>query len=458
MSTLNGEIISKNSSSASADKRNSIQAWLVVIAAMVGVSVGLSPIPFYTIGMFAPELADDFGWSFSSLMAVIAIQGVVIMIISPLAGYCVDRFGARKVATVSLTSFGICFMSLSLNNGSLLMLYLQWTVMAALGAGTLSATWTSVVNGWFDKNKGLALGLASAGTGFTGFLIKPYTAMLIEQFGWRMAFVCIGMLPIVIGLPIVLLFLKEKQNVVEAAPVREDGPPAAAIQTTPVLPGYTLKQALMHKNFWVIALSFLLIAFALTAPTPNLENILRTQGFSLAQIGGITASFGLAVIAGRLLGGWMLDKFWAPLCALLILFIPAAGCWVLTLPDISQRAAFLAVAGIGFGAGFEFDLLAYLVSRYFGQRKYGTIYGCFYTVVAVAGGVGPVTYGYLYDTVGNYTLALSSGAIIVLAGGAVLLLLGRYPDFGSEAVDEEIEGLPEEVHRGDPAQVIKAGA
>ena len=166
---------------------------------------------------------------------------------------------------------------------------------------------------------------------------------------------------------------------------------------------YTLKQALMHKNFWVIALSFLLIAFALTAPTPNLENILRTQGFSLAQIGGITASFGLAVIAGRLLGGWMLDKFWAPLCALLILFIPAAGCWALTLPDISQRAAFLAVAGIGFGAGFEFDLLAYLVSRYFGQRKYGTIYGCFYTVVAVAGGVGPVTYGYLYDTVGNYT-------------------------------------------------------
>lgn len=412
---------------------------------MIGVSVGLSPIPFYTIGMFAPELSADFGWSFSSMMGSIAVQSVVVMIVSPFAGYAVDRFGARRVAAISLGCFGLCFMSLSLNNGSLYVFYGQWIVMSVLGAGTLSATWTYVVNGWFDKNKGFALGLASAGTGITGFLIKPFTAMLIAEFGWRVAFATIGMLPIVIGLPVVLLFLKEKRH------SGKQVVPATELETKndaapPVLTGYTLRQALRHRNFWVLTLAFLFIAFALTAPTPNLENILRTHGFSLAQIGGITASFGLAVIAGRLLGGLMLDKVWAPLCALLILFIPAAGCWALTMPGITPTTAFFAVAGIGFGAGFEFDLLAYLISRYFGQRQYGLIYGCFYTVIALGGGLGPVVYGHLYDTVGNYTVALSGGAIIVIMGGAVLLLLGRYPELNVEGDDsetaDEVDGQP----------------
>ncbi|WP_340691220.1 MFS transporter [Hyphomonas sp.] len=406
--------------------RNAVRAWLVVVAAMVGVSVGLSPIPFYTIGMFAPQLSEAFGWSFSSLMGSIAVQSIVVMIVSPFAGYAVDRFGARKVATVSLTCFGLCFMSLSLNNGSLAIFYAQWVVMAVLGAGTLSATWTYVVNGWFDKNRGLALGLASAGTGITGFLIKPFAAWLIGEFGWRTAFVAIGMLPIVVGLPVILLFLRERRFSEDAAVLPDEG---AVDEVVQIAAGYTLREVLRQKNFWVMSTAFLLIAFALTAPTPNLENILRTQGFALAEIGTITASFGLAVIAGRLLGGWLLDRAWAPLCAFFILLIPAAGCYILSLPEVDSTMAFIAVAGIGFGAGFEFDLLAYLISRYFGLRQYGLIYGCFYAVIAFGGGLGPVVYGHFYDTLGNYTMTLTGGTLAVILGGALLLLLGRYPDF-----------------------------
>ncbi|MEM5518269.1 MFS transporter [Henriciella sp. AS95] len=405
---------------------------------MVGVSVGLSPIPFYTIGMFAPELSDAFGWSFSAMMGSIAVQSIVVMLVSPFAGYAVDRFGARRVATVSLFCFGLCFMSLSLNGGSLTVFYAQWVVMSVLGAGTLSATWTYVVNGWFDRHKGLALGLASAGTGITGFLIKPFTAWLITEFGWRIAFAAIGMLPILIGIPVVLLFLRERsasgEPVVPAIEEDDDQPAPAASA------GYSLKEAMHQKNFWILVVAFLLIAFSLTAPTPNLENILRTKEFSLGQIGTITASFGLAVIAGRLIGGWLLDKAWAPLIAFFILMIPAFGCWMLSMDDLGSTAAFLAVAGIGFGAGFEFDLLAYLVSRYFGQRQYGLIYGCFYTVIALGGGLGPVVYGHIYDTVGGYTFPLTAGALIVMVGGALLMLLGRYPDFDRSQESAQFAG------------------
>lgn len=416
------------------------QGWLVVLAAMVGVAVGLSPIPFYTIGMFAPELSKAFGWSFAAMMGCLGVQSVAVMVAGPLAGVAVDRFGARPVALISLTLFGLCFMSLSLSNASLTLYYTQWAVMSVLGAGTLSATWTRVVNGWFDGNRGLALGLASTGTGLTGFLIKPYTAWLIAEHGWRVAFVAVGALPIVIGVPLVFLLFRENRQVPAGSP--SDAPDATIGAEEP---GVTLREAMQSPRFWLLALAFFMIAFALTAPTPNLENILKSFHFQLGAIGRITATFGLAVIAGRIVGGWLLDRFWAPACAFVVLLIPALGSWLLSGAGLSEEAAVAAVLCIGFGAGFEFDLLAYLISRYFGQRNYGAIYGCFYTVIAVGGGFGPVVYGYAFDRSGTYGPALMAGMACVLVGGSMLLLLGRYPDWAKTPAErgETTTAFPE---------------
>jgi len=414
-------VISPNGDVQAGDiSREQRRGWLVVVAAMVGVAVGLSPLPFYTIGMFAPELSKAFGWSFASMMGSIGVQSAVVMVSGPVAGFAVDRWGARPVALVSLVLFGLCFMSLSLSNGSLMLYYAQWGVMSVVGAGTLSATWTRVVNGWFDRNRGLALGLASTGTGLTGFLIKPFAAWIIADYGWRTAFVAIGLLPIVLGVPVVLWLFRENR----------DAPGAVAPQAgEPIVEEYgvTLVEALRSVRFWVLGAAFLLIAFALTAPTPNLENIFKTFHFSLSEIARVTAGFGLAVIAGRIIGGWLLDRFWAPACAFVILLFPAFGSWMLSGETLSGQGALAAVICLGFGAGFEFDLLAYLISRYFGQRHYGVIYGCFYTVIAFGGGLGPVVYGYAFDTSGTYRGALLLGVCCVLAGGALLFLLGPYP-------------------------------
>ncbi|MFS0851114.1 MFS transporter [Novosphingobium panipatense] len=400
------------------------RGWAVAIAAMVGVALGMSPIPFYTIGMLAPQLSGQFGWSFAALMGSITVQSGVVMIASPLAGVAIDRFGARSVALVSLPLFGLCYMSLALNNGSLMVFYGQWAVMSVLGIGTLSATWTRVVTQWFDKWRGMALGVASCGTGITGFLIKPLCAGLIDAHGWRIAVIVIGALPIVIGVPVVALLFRELQRTPRSLrPSTKDAPLAGQS-------GLTLGEALRDRRLWTMAAAFLFIAFALTAPTPNLENILRTRSFTLAQIGEITSAFGLSVICGRLIGGWLLDRFWAPLIAAFILVFPTIGCWLLTSASPTPLTATLAVMSLGFGAGFEFDLLAYLISRYFGQRHYGAIYGCFYAVIACAGGLGPVAFGYIFDQTGDYTGALRAGALCLTFGAALLLMMGSYPKRG----------------------------
>lgn len=408
---------------AKATFKDSPKGWPVVLAAMIGVAVGMSPIPFYTIGMLAPQLSEEFGWSFTELMASISVQSIVVMLASPLAGMAIDRFGARIVGLASLPSFGLCYISLAFNNGSIVLYYGQWVAMSLFGLGTLSATWTRVVTQWFDKWRGIALGVASCGTGITGFLVKPFMAQMIEAYGWRAAVIAVGLLPIVVGWPIVALMFREppKQEIQEGATEK-----AVANADEP---GLTMKEALRTRHLLVMSAAFLLIAIALTAPTPNLENILGTRGFTLMQIGEITAAFGLAVIAGRLVGGWLLDRFWAPACAVIILALPAAGCWILTLDSLSHLGATVAVASLGFGAGFEFDLLAYLVSRYFGSKSYGTIYASLFSIIALAGAIGPVAFGSAFDVTGTYTVALRIASVSLMAGALVTLLLGRYPTF-----------------------------
>lgn len=405
------------------EPRDSSAGWVVVAAAMVGIAMGLGPLPFYTIGMFAPELQQAFGWSFAALMGSITVQSVVVMGTGPVAGFAVDRYGAKPVALVSLVLFGLTFMSLGLSGGNIWIYYSQWVMMSTLGAGTLTATWMHTVNGWFDRHRGLAIGIASTGSGITGFLVKPFSAWLIGTYGWRTAFFVIGALPIVIGVPIVAAFFRERTS---AAAIR-----AAAEAVAEA--GLSLRQALRHRRFWIMAFAFLLIAFALTAPTPNLENILRTQKFTLPQIGAITAGFGLSVIAGRIVGGWLLDRFWAPGCALAILIMPMIGSYMLSRPEIDASHASIAVITLGLGAGFEFDLLAYLIARYFGRRNYGTIYGTFFTVIAFGGGIGPIVYGRVFDATGRYDMALLSGVGCLIVGSLSLLALGRYPDWTREA-------------------------
>jgi MFS family permease len=354
-------------------------------------------------------------------MAGVAVQSFVVMLISPFAGIAADKWGARRVGLISLLMFGVVFGAFALTNGSLPLFYAHWVALAVLGSGTLSLTWSRVVSGWFDRNRGLALGLAATGTGVTGFLIKPFTAWLITEHGWRVAYAAIGLLPILIGLPVVALLFRERRRA-----------PAALAQGAVEEPGMRFRDALRDRKFWIIAIAFVLIAYALTSPTPNMENILKTFHFDLATIAGITSSFGLAVIAGRIVGGWLLDRIWAPACACAFLVLPAIACWALARPSISTHEALASVIALGLAAGLEFDLLAFLVARYFGQRHYASIYGSFYTAVAIGGGAGPVIFGRAFDLTGGYSQVLMSGVVAIVLGGGLLLLLGPYRHFAKE--------------------------
>jgi MFS family permease len=394
--------------------------WPVVLSAMLGVGLG----PFYTMGNFAPALAREFGWSFGQILVSLPILTLMVLLMSPVVGLLADRFGVRPIALGSSALFGLVFMSLALSNGSLPLFYATWACMALFGAGSLPITWTRAVNARFDRRKGLALGLSLLGTGLFGFTIKPIAAHLIAQHGWRVAYLAIGSLPLLIAVPFGLWGFHESHDP-ESHAERRARLAAHAAST----PGVALRDSLRDWRFWVMGLSFIPVSFGVGGPIPNMENILKLHEFSAPDVIGLTQLIGLSVLAGRIVGGWLIDRFWAPGVAFFLLSAPAAACWAFARPHLSYAGAAAGIGTIGFAAGVEYDLMAFLVARYFGMRSYASIYGTLYGFFALGAGIGPVVFGRTFDRTGSYGAVLLASATLLFFGALLLLTLGRYRRF-----------------------------
>ncbi len=389
--------------------------WPVVLSSMLGIGLGLSPLPFYTTGILAPFLMKIFGWKIGQIMGGITVSTAAVLIGGPLAGFLAVRFGARRVALTSLVLFALSFMGFALSNGSLPLYYATWAVVALLGSGTLPMTWTVAVNQRFERRKGFALGITLMGTGLFGFFSKPLVAWMIHVSSWRGAYVGLGLLPLLIAFPVALFLFFEKRP--EAGAATKAAAPAE---------GLTFGETALQWRFWLIALVLIPISFALAGPIPNMENILKTAGFGAAQIIQLTSLIGLSALSGRLVGGWLLDRFWAPAVAVVILASPGISCFLLAQPTLSAPGAMLSIVLIGFAVGVEYDLVAFLVARYFGMRSYTAIYGVLYVFFSIGAGVGPLLFGWCFDRTGSYRLILDIAFGVLIASGLSLLTLGRY--------------------------------
>ncbi len=494
------------------------RGWPVLSAAAVGVGLGLSPLPFYTIGVFIPPLLAEFGpmgWKAGDILNALAIYTFGAFFASPITGMLAHRFGARRVAVISIVTFSLAMMAIAFNTGSKSLYIALWLVLAFAGAGTLPITFTQPVANWFDRNRGIALGVALIATGVYGALAKFFAQYIVSHpewhffngSGWRSAYIALGLLPLTIALPLNLLALRDvrdepaseaslvtwkvpllaislaataglitivmKQIMPQIADgglrlqyvmaivfcglillpvlamlfldIRKGPLLRSADGTTPSLPGLTLPETLRQWRFWLLAICFVPISYAVGAVIPNIERILAHHQFTPDEAVGLATLTGLAVLAGRSVGGFLIDRFWAPGVAFLFLASPAIALWLLGQPGLTETEATIAILMIGFGAGVEYDFMAYIVSKYFGMKAYPAIYGTIYAFFALGAGLGPSIMTDLADGRGIHLLGVSTGILpgmdwqSTLTGAAILavaftlpiLTLGRYR-FGGE--------------------------
>jgi len=405
--------------------------WKIIVASAFGVGLGLSALPFYTIGVFATSLEEAFGWSRQEVMTSTFFMMLANLLFGWAVGLMADRLGVRRVAIISQIGLAVGLCSLGLITDDLRILYAAWFFMAFVSLGTLPITWTRGLATWFDKGRGLAFGLALMGTGIVGIVSLPVTSNLIEAIGWRQTYFVLGLSIPVIAMPLVVLWFREKP-----AAAAQSAPGESKTQTRPDLPGLSISEILKNYRFWVMLVAFACVSFGVGGLIPNLVPLLEGKGLSNTTASYYASLVGLAVILGRVVAGFLIDRFWAPLVAMVFLTVPAGACFLLT-GDIDNGAVIGASAMlIGLSAGAEFDLIAFMCTRYFGMKNYGFVYALQYASFGLFAGISPPIFGSVYDANQTYDPVLSMTAILFLVGPILLLTLGRYRDFGaSQPVD-----------------------
>ncbi|MBB5687713.1 MFS transporter [Sphingobium boeckii] len=384
-----------------------------MVAALVGVTLGLTSLPFYTLGVFARPIAEDMGWPQSTVQSGLVFSMIGTVMVAGLAGWMIDRFGVRRVTLVSQMCLVLGFLLLASQNGDPLMWRASWFLIAVLGIGTSPLTWSRGIADWFVNARGFALGIALSGSGITAFAAPPLVDLMIQAYGWRTGYLAIGAAVLFVALPTawLLFHMREPQ-----------GPAGQDVKPMPLY-GLTFGEALRGYRFWLILASFAGISFAIGGSIPNLVPMLKQGGVEHAAL--YASLLGVNVIVGRILAGYLLDRFWAPLVAVAMLALPATACVLLAL-DLSPG---IAAALVGLAGGAEFDLIAYLCARYFGMRNYGRIYAWQWAGFSLAAGAGSYGFALVFDATGSYDGALYAAAGLMGAGGLALLALGRYPQW-----------------------------
>jgi MFS family permease len=386
------------------------KGWTVVLAAAVGVGLGITGVPIYTIGLFVRPLTAGFGWSRAIVAGGITVLTVCSVLMAPLIGVLVETFGGRRVAIVSMIGLAIGFWGLSLNNGSIEAYYIGWAALAILGAGTSPVVWTAAVTSRFERNRGLALGIALCGTGIVAVFAPEAIGHIIASHGWRSAFQALAAAQVLIGLPVVLLFFHPRERTERAV-------------EAPTIPrsGVTLRRAAASSQFWRLILAFFLTAMVVGGLIVNLPSMLADRGIALPQASSALGLLGAAVIAGRLTVGWLVDRVAAQYVAATYILMPTLACLLLSQHGAPAPAVLL----IGLSIGAEVDLLAFLISRYFGLLHYARIYGCILSAFSAGVGIGPPLAARVYDASGGYTAALYGFAALAATAAMLVASLGR---------------------------------
>ncbi len=386
----------------------------LLIACVAGIAFGSVGIAVYSIGAFVDPLGREFGWSRADVQTALLFSSGLGGLFAPVIGHLVERNGARPLALIGLIGVAIGFLLAASNGGQIWLFYLAYALIATLGGGSGPIAWTRAIAGQFNRHRGLALAIALSGTGLIAIVAPPYVVWLTQNFGWRAGFVGVAALPVAIALPLAFLFFRPADHI-----TRNDTPAAP-------LDGMTTRQAIRTYRFWVLLGSILAMYLGIAGIIPNLIPALTDKGIAAQSAALATSAFGVSVIVGRLLVGWLVDRFWAPGVAAVILTPAAIGCLIL-MGQPTLELAILAAVLIGMAAGAELDLLAFLTARYFGLRGYAKTYGILYAGVALAGGTGPMAFAYIHQMAGSFDTSFAIAAGLFLIGGPVALLLGRYP-------------------------------
>lgn len=400
--------------------------WPLPFVAMFGMAG--SGITVYSTGVFMGELMREFGWSRTQYSSAMTVQVLLTLVLIPLVGRAVDRFGPRRVALIALAPTIIGTSMLGLANGALW----QWWLLTCIQTiGTIMLippVWITAVVGQFHVSRGLALAVALAGLGMGTALWPILAAFYIEHLGWRLAYGAIALSWGAIIIPLTIFCFYGPQDRV----ARRDKPVRVALPYA---------HHLKSRTFLCLAGAGGLFVMISQAMTLNLVPILQGSGLSRGDAAALAGIAGLSSIIGRLTMGFLLDLMPAKPLGIAMFLLPVLSALILIYSGDSFPLALVAAALLGLSLGGEGDVLNYMASRRFDHAIFGSIASFIQTVTAVTSVSGMMLAGILADFWGSYELFLMLGIPVTLAGAVFLAMVPSVAPIVATPQEEEISGV-----------------
>lgn len=398
----------------------------MVAVCLIGVSTGPAAFTLASMGLFLDGFQAEFGWNRAEASSALSIMMMVTAVSMPIGGRLVDRLGIKKVLIPSVIVFALLLLSVPLI-GKLWQLIAIYVLIGSLAVGSNSIAYMRLLAGWFDSKRGLAIGIAGSGTGL-GFAYVPLvTQYSVAEWGWRGGYTTLALIILFVTLPLIVFVLKERPEDLGLLTDGEALPPAnAPVTAAHDEVGDTLWEAMRRKDFWLMALTFVSVAFVLYGAVPHLVPMLQDRGISTEMSAWIASMFGIATFGGRILIGWLIDRFEARFVAFVFFFLSAIGMALLGA-GLPIWAVLVSTVLLGGSLGAEVDMLAYLASRYFGLKCFSQIFATLFGLVMVSMGLGPITFGAVYEATGSYNTVLLAGVPACLLAMALVISLAPRP-------------------------------
>ncbi len=368
----------------------------------------------FSYGVLLKPISTEFGITRTNATLALLLAQLAVAVFVPITGRLVDKYGVRAVLLPSIIAFALAIMSVGLfaqGRASFIALYV---VLGIASAGHSPTAYAKVVSSWFIERRGVALGFVMAAIGVGGAVIPPATQWLIAGWGWRGAYVGLGLAVLVFVLPIVMFTVREPQ----------------ASGTKGALPGASSAEIWRSGDFWRMAITFGLMGFVANGTLTQIPAMLTDRGFAPGAAAGVMAMAGLALIVGRIGAGVLLDWLSGRVVTVLVAVLMLVG--IAVLGTTTERSGFiLGTVLVGLGLGAEVDLLSYMLAKRFGMRAFGVAHGALISIFAAGSGIGPFAMTASFDYGGGYVNGLMLFGVALLV--STIAIVGVRPRSFEEA-------------------------
>ena len=412
--------------------RKRYYGWYIVAASVIGVALSQAPIVYLSLGVFMIPLQQSFGWDRGKVSLGLSVGALTLALSMPAVGRLIDKYGARRVLLPSMAMFSIATMSLYFLSGSFWHYLCMFALIGVVGSGSNTMTYARVLAAWYDRLRGMALGFAMSGIGL-GSALSPVIAQAIIN-GHRLACRLPRTRPVGARGGMADPVLRDARLAAghRAAP----GGGATLCQTTGRIRRCVARPG-GNEPPWRGADQRVLDAD---------DHFFHRRTHRARSADPSCTTVARQRLVGQCRGrrrrpdrrGYFCQPHRQSAICWINYFAPRVGLVVFLCPLIAMavvghaNTVGLALASatlLGIGSGAESDLMAYLVSRYFGIKCFAEIYGYTYGALMLGTAIGPYLWGLTFDLFHSYQPALwvALGGIVMIC--LLLLLFRPFPDW-----------------------------